>query len=84
MDSGNFEYRNLHIFYDKNAECRVGNTKKNQLHRFKKTSLFTGFHNIQRPIKRDRGRGRKRQREFKDRGRNESERQEGTKSRVVE
>jgi len=37
---------------DKNAECGVCNTKI-QLHRLKKISLFTGFYNIQRPIKRD-------------------------------
>lgn len=75
---------------DKNAECRVGNTKI-QLHRLKKkkkTSLFTGFYNnIQRPIKRE---IKKRQREVKRESvRTQEERKReketrGHKSRAVE
>ena len=38
MDSGNFEYRNFYIINskDKNAECGVGNTKKNSTSQIKK------------------------------------------------
>lgn len=74
---------------DKNAECRVGNTKI-QLHRLKKNiTIYRFYNNIQRPIKRERETKRERQREVKGEyndsgGEREQESERDTKSRVVE